>query len=382
MDFELGPQLLALQERTRQVAREVVEPQARRADEEGVFRRDVIEMVAQRGLLGVALPGQWGGAGLGSLAMALVYEELGRVDSSVRGCLTVQVGLVAHCLLECGGDHLRERWLPKLVSGEVLGCYCLTEPEAGSDLRAIATTAEAQRDGWVLNGVKHWITNGGVADLAIIFARTREGVTAFAAPTDRPGFNRERMAGRELGHRGSDHARIQLTGFEVYGDEVIGVPGGGVEVATAALRHGRLGVAAGAVGILQACLDASVDFARNRRQFGRRIGDFEMIQSMLADMAADLAAARLLVREAAWLADRGEDNLQAVSIAKLFASEAALRGADQAVLLHGGRGYSSEYPVERYLRDAKGLQIYEGTSHIQRIIVARDLLGREAQTTR
>jgi alkylation response protein AidB-like acyl-CoA dehydrogenase len=195
--------------------------------------------------------------------------------------------------------------------------------------------------------------------------------------TDTPGFERRRMSGRELGHRGADHSVISLADVRVPDEAVLGGVGSGFTVAMSALDHGRLGVAAGAVGVLQACLDACVEFAQSRRQFGKRIGDFEMIQASLADMAADVEAARLLVRQAAWLQDRGFPSRQAVSIAKLFATEAAARGADQAVLLHGGRGYSSEYPVERYFRDIKGLQIYEGTSHIQRIIVARHLLGKE-----
>jgi alkylation response protein AidB-like acyl-CoA dehydrogenase len=185
------------------------------------------------------------------------------------------------------------------------------------------------------------------------------------------------MAGRELGHRGSDHARIFFAAMGVPDTAVLGSPGDGFEVAMAALSHGRLGVAAGAVGILQACLDACVAFARERRQFGKRIGDFEMIQAAIADTAADLRAARLLVREAAWLRDAGEESAEAVAAAKLFCCEAALRAADQAILLHGSRGYSNEHPVERYWRDAKGMQIYEGTAHIQRIIIARALLGRD-----
>jgi alkylation response protein AidB-like acyl-CoA dehydrogenase len=314
--------------------------------------------------------------------MSLVYEELGRVDSSVRGFLAVQVGLISQSLLDWGTPVQKRAWLPSLGRGTSLGCYCLTEPGAGSDAASVQTRAVRDGDDWVLTGEKHWITNGNVADLAIVFAtvdpdRRAQGITAFLVPTLTAGFERQRMKGRELGHRGADHAFIRLEEVRVPGDGILGQVGEGFKVAMTALDHGRLSVAAGAVGVLQACLDACVNFANSRRQFGKRIGDFEMVQAVLADMVADTSAARLLVREAAWLRDQRMPNTRAVSIAKLFATEAAVRAADQAVLLHGGRGYSNEYPVERFYRDIKGLQIYEGTSHIQRIIIARDLLGRE-----
>ena len=357
-----------MQERARAAAEEVLAPAARRADETGVFDRSVAPELGRRGLLDERL---------GAQAMSLVNEELGRVDSSVRGFVTVQVGLVAHCLDDWASAEQKAEWLPPLRSGEAVGCYALTEPEAGSDARRIATSALRTEGGWQLNGEKHWITNGGVADVAIVFAATAEGLAAFIVPTTTQGLEREPMAGRELGHRGSNHAFLRLRDLRLPDEALLGRVGQGFEVAMTALGHGRLGVAAGALGVLRASLEASVDFARSRRQFGRRIGDFQMIQATLADMAADLAAARLLVREAAWLRDSGRHAAQAVAVAKLFCTEAALRAADQAVLIHGARGYSSEYPVERYWRDAKGMQIYEGTAHIQRVIIARHLLGRD-----
>ncbi len=368
MNFELGPELSAIRERARSAAREVLEPNARLSDEEARFSTPTVLELGRRGLLDDRL---------GTQAMTLVYEELGQADSSVRGFVTVQVGLVARCVADWGTAAQQERWLPGLRTGEVIGCYALTEPGAGSDARSIATRAERTAAGWRLSGEKHWITSGGVAGLALVFAAAGEGLTAFAVPTETPGFEREPMPGRDLGHRGSSHARFRFAAMELPEDAVLGRPGEGFEVAMRALGHGRLGVAAGALGVLQACLDASVAFARSRRQFGSRIGDFEMIQAALADMAADLAAARLLVREAAWLRDQGQAAGPQVAIAKLFCTEAALRAADQAILIHGGRGYSNQYPVERYWRDAKGMQIYEGTAHIQRIIIARHLLGRD-----
>ncbi len=236
----------------------------------------------------------------------------------------------------------------------------------------------------MINGEKIWITNGGIAQLAIVFANAdrslkHKGICAFLVPTDTPGFRREKMEGKELGHRASDHAHIYFENMRVPKSALLGAPGEGFRVAMSALDHGRLGVAAGALGVAQACLDASVAFAQTRRQFGQRIGNFEMIQATLADMAADVEAARLLVYRAAWLKDQGLKATRETSIAKLFATEAAVKAASEAVLLHGGRGYSNEYPVERYYRDIKGLQIYEGTSHIQRIVIARELLGKETQ---
>ncbi len=371
MDLDLGPELLQIQARARQVAREVVEPHARSADEQRRFDRWIVRELGRHGLLDERAS---------ALARTLMLEELGRADSSVRGFATVQVELVASALAKWGTEAQRGRWLPGLRAGEVVGCYALTEPEAGSDVRSIKTLARRTNGGWLISGIKHWITNGAVADLALVFAVTTDGMTAFCVPTDSPGLEREPMRGLPLGHRAADHARIELRNVKVPDDAVLGEVGGGHRVAMGALGHGRLGVAAGAVGVLQACLDACVDFVRWRRQFGRRIGDFEMVQAALADMAADARAARLLVREAAWLRDQGRDASQAVAVAKLFCTEAALRAADQAILLHGARGYSSEYPVERYWRDAKGMQIYEGTAHVQRIVIARSLIGRDPAT--
>jgi alkylation response protein AidB-like acyl-CoA dehydrogenase len=382
VDFALDARQLEIQAAAREAAVEIVEPHARSSDEQSTFRRDVIDALAERGFLGLALPERFGGGGADNVAMSLVYEEIGRIDSSVRGFLAVHVGLVSQCVLEWGRREQHDAWLEALARGEAIGCYCLTEPEAGSDVRSIRTQALRDGDEWVLNGEKHWITNGNVADIAIVFATAdpdepRRGMTAFLVPTSTPGFGRHPMPGRELGHRGADHAFIRLSDVRVTTNAVLGEVGQGFRVAMSALDHGRLGVAAGAVGVLQACLDASVEFARTRHQFGKRLGDFEMVQSALADIAADLDAARLLVRRAAWLRDSGIPNSREVSVAKLFATEAAVRAADQAVLLHGSRGYSNEYPVERLYRDIKGLQIYEGTSHIQRIIIARHLLGKE-----
>ncbi|MBI3979590.1 MAG: acyl-CoA dehydrogenase family protein [Chloroflexi bacterium] len=382
MNFALTPEQHRIQSLARRFAQEEVAPLARQMDASGELPRHLVRRLGELGFLAGPIEPEYGGAGMDYLSFALVYEELGRADSSIRGFLAVHAGLVSLCIRDWGSDEQSRRYLPRLATGEWIGCYCLTEPEAGSDVAGMTSTAREEADGYVLNGEKVWITNGDLAHVALVFATLdlsarHRGICAFVVETDTPGFRREKMPGKELGHRASDHARIVLEDCRVPKSALLAAPGQGFKVAMAALDHGRLGVAAGAVGVAQACLDASVDFARRRRQFGRRIGDFQMIQAALADMAAEVEAARLLVYRAAWLKDRGLPTTQETSIAKLFATEAAARAASEAVLIHGGRGYSDEYPVERHYRDIKGLQIYEGTSHIQRLIIARALVGRE-----
>ena len=383
MNFDLTAEQEHIQAIARQFAEQELAPIARQADEEGVFPSQLVPKMAELGLF--AIPGASPG-GQSHLGYALICEELGRVDSSVRGFLTVHVGLVAGCIAEWGTDEQKARYLPLVESGEWIGCYALTETNAGSDVASMETMATQDGDSYVLNGEKIWITNGTSARLAIVFASMdrslrHKGICAFLVETDTPGFTREPMPGKELGHRASEHVRITMRDCRVAATAMLGAPGEGFRVAMSALDRGRLGVAAGAVGVAQACLDASVSYAKERRQFGQRIAEFEMVQATLADMAADVEAARLLTYKAAWLKDNGLPAIRAASIAKLFATEAAVRAASEAVLLHGNRGYSNEFPVERYYRDIKGLQIYEGTSHIQRIIIARELVGREVKRT-
>ena len=390
MEFELTPEQERIQADARRFAQEEVAPLARQADETGGFPMHLIGRMADLGFLGATVEKRYGGSDLGYMGYALICEELGQADSSVRGFLTVHAGLVAGCIQEWGTEEQKGRYLPKLASGEWIGCYALTEPNAGSDvagMEATATPVESSTLNYSLSGEKIWITNALSAHVALVFARLNppsgddkrphKQISAFIVETNTPGFDRVPMPGEELGHRASEHAHITLQDCQVPASAMLGAPGEGFKVAMSALDRGRIGVAAGAVGVGQACLDACVDFARKRRQFGKRIGDFEMVQAVLADMAADIEAARLLTYRAAWTKQKGLPATKAASIAKLFATEAAVKAASEAVLLHGNRGYSNEYPVERYYRDIKGLQIYEGTSHIQRIIIARELLGRE-----
>ncbi len=382
MDFELTEEQKRIQALARQFAEQEVAPIAREADEKGEFPLHLVKRLGELGFLAGPIEPEFGGSSMDYVSYALLCEELGRVDSSVRGFLTVHTSLVSLCIRDWGSEEQKRRYLPRLASGEWIGCYALTEPNAGSDAASMETTARDEGDYYVLNGEKIWITNGSSAHVAIVFAsRDRsarhKGICAFVVETDTPGFQRESMPGKELGHRASEHVHITFQECRVPKSALLGMPGEGFKVAMSALDRGRLGVAAGAVGVAQACLDACIAFAKERRQFGQRIADFQMIQATLADMAADVEAARLLVYRAAWMKDQGLPTTRATSIAKLFATEAAMKAASEAVLMHGNRGYSNEYPVERYYRDIKGLQIYEGTSHIQRVIIARELVGRD-----
>ena len=382
MNFELTEEQERIQSRASAFAEQEVAPVAREADEKGEFPRHLVKRMGELGFLAGPIEPEYGGSGMDYVGYALLCEELGRVDSSVRGFLTVHTSLVSLCIRDWGTEEQKRHYLPRLATGEWIGCYALTEPNAGSDAASMETMAREEGDSYVLNGEKIWITNGTSAHVAIVFAsRDRsarhKGICAFVVETDTPGFQHKPMAGKELGHRASEHAHITFKECRVPKSALLGAPGDGFKVAMSALDRGRLGVAAGAVGVAQACLDACVAFARERRQFGQRIADFQMIQATLADMATDVEAARLLVYRAAWVKDQGLPATKATSIAKLFATEAAMKAASEAVLMHGNRGYSNEYPVERYYRDIKGLQIYEGTSHIQRVIIARELVGRD-----
>ena len=387
MDFALTDADRAVQEASRAFAEEHLAPKAREHDESGTFDRSRVPLMGAAGLLGGPIGEDVGGAGWTHLQWALALIELGRVDSSWRGFATVQTCLCGMLLDRYGTKGQREEWLPELTSGREVFAYALTEPEAGTDVASLQTVARPDCDGYLISGTKHWITNGGVADKILVFANAdpdagRAGITCFLVDGDSRGLERRPVEGVDLGHRASDHAVLEFDDVRVSSANVVGGYGKGYEVAMGGLLDGRLGVAAGAVGIQQAAVDASLSWARERRQFGRRIGDFQLVQSDLTEMYAALESSRLLTMKAAYERDQGIDNARSVSVAKWAACEAAVRSADQAVLLHGARGYSSAWPVERLLRDAKGLQIYEGTAHIQRIIVARDLLGKDEKRER
>ena len=378
-DSDLDPAHREFAQRIRAFAADKLAPHARTIDEQRTFRREMVQDLAAAGILGGPLPQQRGGAGWTPLQLAIAHEELGAACGNARGFCAVQTGLVAQCLAKYGNDTQQQRWLGPLVRGEAIGCFALTEPEAGSDVASLRTTAQQQADGsYLATGQKWWITNGGRADVMILFAtvdpaRGRDGITAFLVDTRRPGLRREAMPGVELGHRGSDHATLTFDGFEVRADEVLGKTGRGFGVAMGGLAAGRISVAAGAVGVHRAALAATVAFTSERRQFGQPLAQLQMVQERLADLLTSLHASRGLVYRCAQRRAAGTETPTDVAMAKLHATEAAAAATEQAVLLHGARGYSSAFPVERLWRDIQALRIYEGTSLIQKTILARAL---------
>ncbi len=383
-EYDLPPEAATWRAAAAAFAAETLAPQAREADREGRFSPAMVRQLGAAGLIGAGLPVAAGGGGASLLAACAIAEEIGAVDGSARGFLAVQAGLVLAPLLAHAPTALREAWAGRLIAGDAIGACALTEPEAGSDLGAMQTTLTPDGDEIVINGSKVWITNGGVADILLVFGQTdpakkTRGLECYAVPGDAPGLTRAPMKGRELGHRASDHAQLTFDGVRVPAAHRVGPAQGGMGVAMLGLEDGRLNVAAGAVGIHRACLEACVDFARTRRQFGKRIGDFQQVGATLAEMDVALRASRLMVHHAARLKDRGLDNAQAVSAAKLHATEAALDAATKAIQMHGSRGYTDELPIERHWRDVMALTIYEGTSNIQRLILGRTLLGRDTE---
>lgn len=362
----------------RAFAQDKLAPHARAIDEQRTFRREMVAELAREGILGGPLAREFGGGGWTPLQLAIAHEELGAHCGNARGFCAVQTGLVAQCLARYGNDAQRRQWLPALIDGSAIGCFALTEPDAGSDVASLRTHAEKHGDGYRVRGQKHWITNGGVADVMILFATIdpaagRQGITAFLVDTRRPGLDRQGMPGIELGHRGSDHAVLTFDGFAVCADEMLGGPGKGFGVAMGGLAAGRLSVAAGACGIHRAALAASVAFTAGRQQFGQPLAQFQMVQERLADQLTSLQASRGLVHRCARRRAAGTETHADVAMAKLFATEAAAVATEQAVMLHGARGYSTAFPVERMWRDIQALRIYEGTSMIQKTILARML---------
>jgi alkylation response protein AidB-like acyl-CoA dehydrogenase len=380
-DFSLSPE----QELIRSSAREFVEreiaPHARDWDRDEAMDRNLVGKLADVGWLGAGLPEEYGGLGIDTISYCLLMEELGRADSSVRGIVSVNVGLVGKTVARWGTEEQKQAWLPKLCSGESLGCYALTEPGSGSDPASLATRAERDGDEWVLSGSKLFITLGSWAGLALVFARSggegASGISCFLVPTASDGFHARPIKGK-LGLRAQDTAELHLDGVRVPDANRLGDEGTGFKVAMSALDMGRISLAAGSVGIAQGCLDACVDYARERTQFGRPIATFQLVQELIADLAVETEAARFLVWRAAALADRKERHTLESSVAKYYASEVSVRAANAAVQVHGGYGYVDEYPVGKYLRDARVTTLYEGTSQIQKLIIGRALTGESA----
>jgi alkylation response protein AidB-like acyl-CoA dehydrogenase len=362
--------------------REVVPHRARWDREEGVDLA-LIPRMGEIGIFGLTVPEEWGGAGADYLTYALMMEELGRADSAVRGIASVSLGLVATPIASHGTDEQKRQWLRPLAEGETLGCFGLTEPDTGSDAGQLRTRAERQGEDYVINGSKMFITNGTWADVCLLFARTGgpgpHGISAFLVPTSTPGFTRREIRGK-LGLRGQATAELTLADVTVPAASLLGDEGQGFTIAMKALDKGRVSVAAGCVGIVQACLDAVVDYTRTRTQFGRPIAGFQLVQDMIAEISVDADAARLLVWRAADLIERGERFGVAASKAKYFASEAAVRAANLAIQAFGGYGYIDEYPVQKLMRDARVMTLYEGTSQMQKLLIGRAETGISAFT--
>ena len=382
MDFDLTDEQQLIRETAATFADRELAERARENDRNNHFDTELVAKIADQGYLGAIVPQQYGGAGLDYVTYAVVVEEIGRHDSAMRTVISVQTSLVCSSILRWGSEEQKQHYLPKLCSGEWLGCFGLTEPDTGSDAANQKTRARKTDDGWVLNGNKMWISLGTRADVAMIFAQTdpekkHKGLACFLVPTDSAGFSSQEIHGK-LGLKGSDTAELSLDGVEVPDGALMGEIGDGFKIAMSALDSGRYSVAAGCVGICQASLDASVAYSKERIQFDRPIASFQLVQEMLADMVVQTDAARGLVWRAGWLKDQGRPNTTETSIAKLYATEAAVDCANKAIQVHGGSGYVDDYPVERYLRDARVTTLYEGTSQIQKLIIGRAVTGENA----
>ncbi len=381
MDFGLTDEQQLIQETARAFCDREIVPHAREWDRTERMDLGIVAKLAEVGFLGCALPEEHGGMGLDTVSYCLVMEELGRADSSVRGIVSVNNGLAGKTIAKWGTAEQKAEWLPQMCSGEALGCYALTEPGSGSDPGSLVTRAEREGDHWVLNGAKIFITLGSWAGVALVFARTGgegpRGITCFLVPTATEGYSAVKIDGK-LGLRAQDTAEVFLDGVRVPDAARLGDEGAGFKVAMSALDNGRISLAAGSVGIAQGCVDASTGYAKERRQFGKPIAGFQLVQELIADMAVETEAARMMAWRAAYLSDAGQPYTLAASQAKYYASEVAVRAANAAVQVHGGYGYVDEFPVQKYLRDARVSTLYEGTSQIQKLLIGRALTGESA----
>jgi alkylation response protein AidB-like acyl-CoA dehydrogenase len=381
--FELSTDQREIQALAQEFAQAEIEPNASQWDREHGFPRELFAKLADLGLMGVCIPEEYGGAGADFLSYILVLEELSRADAGVGVTVAVHTSAVTLPILGFGTDEQKSRFVPPLARGEAIGAFALTEPEAGSDAGSLRTAATPDGDGWSITGSKQWITNGGFGGTVLLFARTdpdtpgAKGVSAFVLDGDQVRVTREE---EKLGLNSSSTVDLAIEGAHVDRERLLHDEGKGFSVAMSTLDGGRIGIAAQAVGIAQAAYEAARAYALERRQFGKAIAEFQAIQWKLADMATEIDAARLLVHRAAWLKGEGKPHTEAGAKAKLFASEVARRQTAEAIQVLGGYGYTKEFPVERYYRDAKITEIYEGTSEIQRLVIARSILGlRERQ---
>ncbi len=382
MDFDFSEEQKMIQETIRQFAKEEIAPVARENDKKAQFPRELFQKLAGLGFMGTPIPEEYGGAGFDYISHAIVAEEIGRVDSSLRGTYSVQVSLVELPIYLFGNEDQKKKYLPKLTSGEWIGCYGLTEPNAGSDPASMISTATMDGDSYILNGQKTWITNAGIADLAIVYAKTdkqagAKGITAFLVERGFEGFSTKELHDK-LGLRASNTGEIFLENCRVPKENVLGEVNKGFKIALSTLDFGRYTVAAGCVGTAQGCIDICKEYAKQRIQFGKPIASFQLVQQMIADMVVECEAGRLLVYRVGDMKNKGVRNTRETSIAKYYCSEMVNRVAYKAIQIHGGYGFSGEYDVERFYRDARINTLYEGTSQIQQLIIGAFELGIKA----
>jgi alkylation response protein AidB-like acyl-CoA dehydrogenase len=383
MDLTLSPEQDATRRAVREWVDAVVAPAAIRNDREERFPQEGLDGLVRDGWIGLTIPEEYGGGGADPLSYCLVVEELGRGDANVRSILSVHLGLVAGSIARWGSPEQKEQWLPRMATGEVLGCFCLTEPNHGSNPADLRATAVREGDSYRINGSKIFITNGDIAGVALVMARTggdgARGVSAFLVPCDTPGFTPKPIHGK-LGLRSCDTAEIALDDVVVPASALLGNEGDGIKVALSALDDGRMSLAASCTGLAQAAVDAMVGYAKEREQFGRPIAGFQLVQELIADSAVETEAARMMTWRVADLKMRGEKFTTAASMAKYYASEVCVRAANNAVQVHGGYGYVDEFVVGKLLRDARVTTLYEGTSQVQKLLIGRALTGVSAFT--
>jgi hypothetical protein len=382
MDFDLTDEQRLVRETARAFTDNEIVERARDNARAEHFDLELVRKIADQGFLGAIVPREYGGAGLDHMTYGLIVEEIGRGDSAMRTVISVQTSLVCSAILRWGTEEQKQHYLPKLCAGEWLGCFGLTEPDTGSDAANQRTRARKVDGGWLINGAKMWISMGNHAKVALVFAQTdpglkHRGLACFLVDTDQDGFQPQEIH-HKMGLHGSDTASIGLDDVFVADDQILGAVGEGFKVAMSALDSGRFSVAAGCVGICQGCVEESVRYATERRQFDRPIASFQLVQAMLAEMKVKTDAARMLVWRSAFLKDAGRPNTLETSIAKLYATESAVECANTAIQVHGGAGYVDDHPVERWFRDVRVTTLYEGTSQIQKLIIGRALTGINA----
>ena len=382
MDFEFTEEQTMIRNTVRDFAEKEVAPFARDNNRHEQFPADIVKKMGEMGFFGLDLPAEYGGGGADHISNCLMMEELGRVDLGVSMTVSVHLSLCAKTILKWGTEEQKQKYVPHLASGEMLACFATTEPNVGSDVSSIETSATLVGNEWVLNGNKMWISNGGVAGIAIVIAQTDKskggkGLTAFLVERDTPGFSSQDIHNK-LGARSSNTAELIFEDCHVPQENLLGPVGKGMSVALSSFDNARLGVAARTVGVAQACIDASVAYAQTRKQFGKLIGSFQLVQEIIADMTVETEAARLLVYRAAALKDKGDSATLQTSMAKYYSSEIAMKAANNALQIHGSYGYSDEYPIERYFRDVRVSSILEGTSQVHKLIIGRAMTGLNA----